>query len=356
MFVETLFSENEWEEFVLSHPDGTFFHTLRWKKIIEASFSVESRYLVIKTSDDMIVGVCPLFSILKFKMIRILDSLPFSDFGGPLFRSDYLLEGTNVLLNYLKNTEHLMYTAYANIKTQNESVCNIFKNNGSIIDTSIGLMSLDLNEKNIDYVWNYIFTAKQRKYIRRFDNDGFCIRFAEKEEDLTKFYELHSINMKQKKVKPFPYGFYKNIFKELFPKYFNIALIEINGKCVGAGIFYIFPDKKTIYMTGVGLDKTLSSRYKLYFKLRWETIAYASMLNIKNICFGSTPTDKDSKNYIIKSSFGAEFDQQYLIHHPINKKHDYIYKSIVEYGKIILDVLPHKYTLALLDKLSENDE
>jgi lipid II:glycine glycyltransferase (peptidoglycan interpeptide bridge formation enzyme) len=81
--------------------------------------------------------------------------------------------------------------------------------------------------------------------------------------------------MNQKDSLPYPFTFYKNEFDLLYPNNFNIIFIENEERCIGAGIVFIYEERKAIYMAGVALDRTVSSRYKIYYKLRWETVKYA---------------------------------------------------------------------------------
>jgi len=64
MFVEELKDKTEWKTFLQSSPEATFFHSLKWKEVIQKSFPHSALYLTIRDVNGMIVGVCPGF-ILK---------------------------------------------------------------------------------------------------------------------------------------------------------------------------------------------------------------------------------------------------------------------------------------------------
>ena len=100
MQVEKLSNEEEWEKFVADVPGGTFYHTVRWKRFLEESFSFDTEYLVIRDGSDHLAGVCPLAITRKLGFFTVLDSLPESDFGGPLVeasKAPTALEALNIL-------------------------------------------------------------------------------------------------------------------------------------------------------------------------------------------------------------------------------------------------------------------
>lgn len=71
----------ELDAYVLSHPEGTVFHSTAWKRVIEREFGFESRYLVAE-SDGCIEGILPLFRVSNWMQGSSLISTPFADYGG----------------------------------------------------------------------------------------------------------------------------------------------------------------------------------------------------------------------------------------------------------------------------------
>ena len=350
MIVEPLSDENEWENFVATSPKGSFFHTLKWKEVLEKSFSFESLYLVIRDSNDTLIGVCPFFITKKLWPFKVLDSLPESDLGGLLIKEEYKKEAANALKKYLKELSSDRGVTYAKMRLSDRELCDYLKTKTSRVDTNSGTMVLDLKEKPMDFIWNEIFKQKQRKYIKRFEHDGFKTKEAENEEELNKFYVLYRQSMNQKRVPP-PFTFYKNAFNLLYPNNFNIITIEKEERCIGAGIFFIYPERKAIYMAGVALDKTVSSRYKIYYKLRWETIKYAHRNGFQYVSFGPTPSDPSSVYYSLKSEFGAEFNQDYSLYLPFNKNLFFLRETAIKVGKKMKNRLPKTLLMRIQSKL-----
>lgn len=351
MIIEPLIDEDEWENFVAITPKGTFFHTLKWKRVLENSFPYESLYLVIRDSTGELIGICPFFMTKELWPFTVLDSLPNSDLGGPLIKEDYKKEVTNVLKDYLKGLGADRRIIYSKMRMSDLELCNYLKTEVSKVDFNSGTMILDLKEKSTDFIWRYVFKQKQRKYIKRFEYDGFETYEGKNEGDLKKFYTLYYQSIIKNGVVPYPYKFYKNVFDLLYPDNFNIILIEKGERCIGAGISFIYKERNIIYMAGAALDKTAGSRYKIYYKLRWETIKYAHRNGFRYVSFGPTPSDHSSVYYLIKSEFGAEFNQDYFLYLPCNKKLFFLREKAIKIGKKIKNWLPKTIVRKIASKL-----
>jgi len=74
------------------------FHSLEWRDALECSFKqLKSRYYLIK-ENGTIVGALPCFVFSPTPMTKILLSMPFNLFGGPLIKDGYSLEFKHLIL------------------------------------------------------------------------------------------------------------------------------------------------------------------------------------------------------------------------------------------------------------------
>jgi hypothetical protein len=71
--------EQRWDEFVLAHPGGTFFHLAGWKRVIERAFRHPTHYLIAERS-----GVVPLTHVKSLLFGSSLISNAFAVLGGRL--------------------------------------------------------------------------------------------------------------------------------------------------------------------------------------------------------------------------------------------------------------------------------
>lgn len=341
MIVEPLEDEIEWENFVADSPDGTFFHTIKWKNVLERSFPYQSSYLCIRDSSGQLVGVCPFFITKKMWPFKVLDSLPDSDLGGPLFKEEYKKEAAKALVNYLIGFGVNKRITYTKMRLSDLEACGYLRTNDSKIDDHGGTMMLDLNEKPVDFIWDNVFEHKQRKYINRFERDGFKTNNSTDLYNLKIFYNLYCSNWGGG-LPPSNLKFLENVYNFLYPNDFSITLIEKDGRCIGAGINFIYDEKKTLYMAGVALDKELSSRYKIYYKLRWETIKYAHKIGYRHVSLGPTSSDKSEIHHKIKSKFGARFGQEYYLYIVNNNYLFSLRENAINIGRKTKCILPNR--------------
>jgi FemAB-related protein (PEP-CTERM system-associated) len=73
--------EAAWNGFVLSHPDGTFFHLAQWREVLRRAFGHATHYLLAER-DGRICGVLPLAEVRSLLFGHALVSTPFCVYGG----------------------------------------------------------------------------------------------------------------------------------------------------------------------------------------------------------------------------------------------------------------------------------
>jgi len=73
--------ENKWDKFVARDRNATFFHQIRWKRLVEKVYPHKPYYLYIK-NEDRITGILPLFCSSSVFSNKKLISLPYTVLGG----------------------------------------------------------------------------------------------------------------------------------------------------------------------------------------------------------------------------------------------------------------------------------
>ncbi len=72
-----------WDEYVLNHPESTFFHRAGWKQVLEEGLGHKAPF-VYAERDGNIVGVLPLGHMKSLLFGNTLSSTPFCVYGGIL--------------------------------------------------------------------------------------------------------------------------------------------------------------------------------------------------------------------------------------------------------------------------------
>lgn len=76
----------EWDAFVAAH-SGSLYHLFDWKDINEKSLGHDCEYLGAREADGSLSGILPLVFVKSRLFGRILCSMPFMNYGGPVAAS-----------------------------------------------------------------------------------------------------------------------------------------------------------------------------------------------------------------------------------------------------------------------------
>lgn len=349
MFVEELNNTREWMDFLKITARGTFYHTLKWREVLKRSFALSTLYLVIKSEDGKVIGVCPT-TISTASHLKILNSLPHSDFGGPLIEKKYIRDASLSLQRYIKNLSRERDISFAEICFLKDGSEKFFKSL-PCYTYDVGIMELDLRTKPSAFIWGKMFRYTTRRNIRLFKRDGFQVREASTKSDLRTFLTLYYQNMKHIGALAKPSTFFENVWNLLYPENFRILLVE-KSKTLGGAAFFKYGE--TIYLTYFGMDREWlshqrASRYSIQPFVCWNTIKWAEENGFRYICLGSTPAHPKSasekRNYSLKVKFGGSFLPQEIIFIPFNS----YARSVLLFGSkaiktwiTIRNILPRK--------------
>jgi hypothetical protein len=319
MFVEELKNTKEWETFLKGTPRGTFYHSLEWKNVIEKSFSHPTVYLVIKDENGRIAGICPTV-IWTSRRLRILDSMPYSDYGGPVIEKKCLKEASHSLLGFIEHYSLEKDISCAKLCCLKDGSQKFFKSPRYYVDSHKGVTELDLAAKPADVIRSKILSISQRKKIRRLELAGFTIREACSKSDLAEFLNVYYSNMQYIGASAFPIRFFENLWSLLYPQNFNILLAE-KESTVGGLAFFSYGEK--VYLTYLGISREmLTSSYSMFPYLSWNATKWAERNGFRYVCFGTTPAHPKSAhemaNYSQKVKFGASFLQQETVFIPFD--------------------------------------
>lgn len=352
MDVEILKNRREWETFLQASANGTFYHSLKWKEVIQKSFAHSALYLTIKDENGTTVGICPSF-ILSSMHMKIFYSTPYSDYGAPVIASHCVEQASFSLRSFLQNFCSDANIAYAKFCFMNDKFAQYFKLPLGYVDASKGIMEVDLKTTPSDFIWNKIFSKNRRWKIRRFERDGYCAEEARTRSDLRDFYNVYYKNMKYIGASHHPYEFIENMWSSLYPENLRIWLV---GKEKRIGGILVFKYRRKTYWAYAGIDRTQSpKRYSVIPYLLWKEIKTAEEEGYKYVSLGGTPSDPKHPYYLQKMSFGSSFNQQEMVSYPFSFTGRILLQArakTLSTWKIIRNFLPINSKRILESKLS----
>lgn len=287
--------EKEWDAFVRKQDDGTFFHLIGWKNVIEKTYKHKSYYFVAK-EDDKIKGILPLFLKKSAFFGKKLISVPFCDYGGVCANDG---QTKNLLIEEAKKITKEKNVDYLELRHLHGN-CD-----GLIAKDIYFTLILDLQQDS-DFLWMN-FSKKVRNAIRKAIKSDLEVAMGR--EYINEFYDIFSKNMRDLGTPVHSFGFFRSILQE-FPNQANILITCYEGKTIGA--IFLLQFKDTVYATWASSDRRyfhLNPNNILY----WKAIKYSSENGFKHFDFGRSKWN--SGTFRFKKPWGAIPKQLYYLYY-----------------------------------------
>ena len=355
--------KNNWDYYVMQHPQGTLYHLSGWKNVIEKTYGHNSLYLMAMQQPEPgnqqlvtrnsqaatrstqpvtrnpIVGILPLVHLKHFLFGNTLVSMPFFDMGGILadnneIEKDLLYEAVKLCQKLkvqsieLRHTNHLLCLALNSLPTETLQKFSSFRQSrigySQILleaeKTKRSSQSCKSCQKNIQN-WAFqtrshkvrmlldlpdsseklmkSFKSKLRSQIRKPIKEGLKPRIGGLEL-LDDFYDVFSTNMRDLGSPVHSKHFMKNVI-EAFPDKAKIFIIYKENKPIACSLMVGF--KHTLenpWASALRKYSSLSSNMLLY----WSMIEYACDNGYLLFDFGRSSPDEGT--YKFKKLWGAE--------------------------------------------------
>ena len=294
MPAEILLEEDSslWDDYVQKHPNGTLYHKIAWKKIVENSFGHSTYYLISKDSGK-VNGVLPLVSLKSKIFGNILCSMPFLNFGGILSDDE---NSCNALIESSRKIALELDTDFIELRHQNQ-VNEKFVSNTHKVSMTIGL------NKDPEVLWNN-FSSKHRNELRKSLKSDLTIKFG-KEELLDEYYTLISRGWRDLGTPIYAKSFFKNILEHL-NKNIELVLVYHKYKPIAAAYNGLFKDTiEGMWTYSLPEYRRLRTNYFLY----WKMIERACEQGFETYHLGRS--SKDTGAVMFKKKWKAEPHQLY---------------------------------------------
>jgi FemAB-related protein (PEP-CTERM system-associated) len=321
-----------WNSYILIHPQGTLFHCIEWKNVIENTFGHRSYYLIaesnsntatpqqtnttfftsnLKQSDPLssnkderlqpktrcssnlqqgsIVGVLPLFSVKSFLFGRSLISIPFAAYGGVLADGQ---EVTKQLLEKAKELTRSERLEYLELRNRDEEIAG-FPSKDLYVKFRRNIFK-DLNE-NMEAI-----PRKSRRMIRVGEKEGLRYQFGHKEL-LPLFYEIFARNYRHLGSPVFSKKLFENLLEAFKEKVGILVIKSKEGKPIASVLSFFYKDEVIPYYAGSLFEyRQLAPNDFMY----WQLMKYGCENGYKTFDFGRSKVNTGS--YDFKRHWGFE--------------------------------------------------
>lgn len=276
--------EESWNDFALSHPSSTIYHTLEWREVSQTQ-NHQAFYLIAKDKQNRLEGIFPLFCV-KGIFGKRLVSVPLRDRGGPLFVSETVLTELLAAAQELTVQLSCKYLEIKNYEALPEEVISPnFEKVEHYVTTVVPL------SPDTDTVWKRFDRVSVRQAIAKANREGVTARWAQNLDDVGEFYGLYLRTRKKLGVPPYPFMLFKAIWEIMGgADLAKLLLVDYQGLPIGGLLLFVFKDKaQAAYMAAHQSYLQLNPNNVLF----WRAIEWACENGYRHFDFGaSSPHQK----------------------------------------------------------------
>ncbi|NVK54908.1 MAG: FemAB family PEP-CTERM system-associated protein [Alteromonadaceae bacterium] len=275
----------DWDQYVLAHSEGSFFHLSGWKTVIENTFKHQCHFL-FAVQQNKIVGILPLVQQKSILFGHTLVSTPFCVYGGAIADSDAIrisledaalklgqdLAVDYVELRYRKAVTNSNYTLFCHHSTYE------FELAATPEEILAGIKK------------------KQRAVIRHsLKNDLYY--HIDKNVEIA--YDVYAESVRNLGTPVFHKDYFKNLLKA-FPEQLDVLTVTTKqGEPVSAVLsFYFKGEVLPYYGGGLHEARALKSNDFMYYQL----MCHAVQRGCNRFDFGRSKNDSGAAKY--KTSYG----------------------------------------------------
>ena len=278
--------DNQWDEFVTSHPNGWLCHLSGWKRLIEASFSHIHGYYLVKY-DPILQKICaglPLYFIKSYLTGKRLVCAPFATLMDPLYFND---DDIKALLNAAIKLFNQHHASFVEIRS--------FKSNGMANDQRFRKHCvyrhhfLELDEKP-ELLKKRFHRTCIRQRINRALNSNIRLKIGDSQQDFHNFYSLYVLTRKRTHLPPMPRRFFQNLW-HIFPDNITLLLAEYKNAIIAGLVLFNYKDRVSAEFAASDESyKQISPNHFLF----WHAINLAYQQGYSVFDFGRTSITNSS--------------------------------------------------------------
>jgi FemAB-related protein (PEP-CTERM system-associated) len=276
--------ERRWDEFVLAHQGGTFFHLAGWKRVVERAFRHPTYYLITERG-GLVTGVLPLTHVRSLLFGSSLISNAFAVHGGPIAsdpESLRALEDEAVRLMETLAVPVLEFRDFSSRRGDWPSKAGFYATFQRAIDPMI--------ERNLKAI-----PRKQRAMVRKGMRNGLR---SEIDDGVERLHRVYAESVRNLGTPVFAKSYFR-ILREEFPTVSDIVTILSGGKAVASVLNFYFRDEVLpFYGGGIAAARQLAANDFMY----WEVMRRACERGYRIFDFGRSEIGTGS--YAFKCNWG----------------------------------------------------
>ena len=271
----------QWDAYVNSHPIGTPYHLSHWIRALQKTYSFKTMMYVNKNEIDEIKGILPCFLIKTFLIGSRLVSLPFSDYGGPLFSDETKeREAIGYLIDKYENK-----TKYLEMRSR------VPENSGFVSQNYYKRHLLKLSD-DLDQLRKKIDKRTIQYSLRKSEKHHLEIREENSQYGMDEFYRLNVLTRKKHGVPSQPRTYFNHLLRHMILNDYGFILTAIyKSQTIGASVF--LKSNKNIHYKYNASDPEYLRKLSPNHSLTWHAIKKGHDDGYDYMDFGRTSPDNE---------------------------------------------------------------
>lgn len=282
-----------WDSFLTDAAGASFYHRFGWTEINRRNFGHSSHYLAAVDGHGAIRGVLPLVYVRSRLFGRILSSLPFVNYAGPVSDSAAV---TQALLVAARDRVLALQADYAELR----SLASV----DAELPTSLHKVSMSIPlATDPDTLWN-AYSSKHRTNIRRVYKNDIRVQHGGLEL-LDVFYDLLTRSWHRLGTPVYRKRYFASILAT-FPEQTRIFIAYAGDTPVATAFNgYAAGTVEGMWAAAAPEHQKLQPNYVLY----WEMIKHACENGYRLYHLGRSTVDSNAEQF--KKKWNAEPHQLY---------------------------------------------
>ncbi|HIE30323.1 TPA: GNAT family N-acetyltransferase [Candidatus Poribacteria bacterium] len=279
----------QWDEVVSHCPYSSAFHSAQWITALEKSFKqLKSKAFLIEFENSL-VGAFPCMVFQPIPSAKMLLSMPWNLFGGPLIVGDVtvdftaMIESIDTQLREFIDKQGVCETVITLSPHHPEEIETALSRSG--YEKSEGLFTHLLKiDQDYEVIWK-AYNKRVRGAVRKAEKMGVIVRDSDSEKDLTEFYKIYLASMKRLGGTPKPFSLLRTLQLSPIAK---LAVAERQGNII-AGLLYLFFNRTVTLWCGASRREFLE--YRPNNAIFHHIIRWACEQRYEWVDFGASPPE-----------------------------------------------------------------
>ncbi len=214
-----------WDDYVQSHPEGTFFHSTAWRNAVVDAWGHATPFLIAERAGT-IEGVLPLYLIRSLLAGKLLVSVPYAVYGGILADNDGARAG---LFNAAMDLARQERVKMLDLRSEKAAVPDV-----PVIDRYVTFRR-ELPERPEDVLG---WIPRKTRAAARKGRERYNLGVSFDDANLRAVYDLYCLSMRRLGSLNYPYAFFESILRHT-PGRHTVSLVTHEGRpAAGLVTFY----------------------------------------------------------------------------------------------------------------------